>query len=90
MFFFVVLCPGAPEGSTCSGSSFKAFQKTGQRLKVPSDRLGEAGNRTCDPIYKTKVYPRRNSHFETDQVKRSHEIQFTNFKQTLNYWRIGI
>ena len=46
---FVVLCPGTPEGSTGSGSGFKAPQKTGQRLKVSSDRLGEAGNRTCDP-----------------------------------------
>ena len=44
---FVVLCPGTPEGSTGSGSGFKASQKTGQRLKVSSDRLGEAGNRTC-------------------------------------------
>ena len=50
---FVVLCPGTPEGSTGSGSGFKASQKTGQRLKVSSDRLGEAGNRTCDPC----VYP---------------------------------
>ena len=47
---FVVLCPGTPEGSTGSGSGFKASQKTGQRLKVSSDRLGEAGNRTCDPV----------------------------------------
>ena len=31
MFFFVVLCPGTPEGSTGSGSGFKASQ---QRLKV--------------------------------------------------------
>ena len=31
---FVVLCPGTPEGSTGSGSGFKASQKTGQRLKV--------------------------------------------------------
>ena len=45
---FVVLCSGTPEGSTGSGSGFKASQKTGQRLKVSSDRLGEAGNRTCD------------------------------------------
>ena len=45
---FVVLCPGTPEGSTGSGSGFKASQKTGHRLKVSSDRLGEAGNRTCD------------------------------------------
>ena len=48
---YVVLCPGTPEGSTGSGSGFKASQKTGQRLKVSSDRLGEAGNRTCDPWF---------------------------------------
>ena len=48
---FVVLCPGTPEGSTGSGSGFKASQKTGQRLKVSSDRLGEAGIRTCDPWF---------------------------------------
>ena len=48
---FMVLCPGTPEGSTGSGSGFKASQKTGQRLKVSSDRLGEAGNRTCDPWF---------------------------------------
>ena len=29
---------------TSSGSDFKASQKTGQRFKVSSDRLGEAGN----------------------------------------------
>ena len=48
---FVVLCPGTPEGSTGSGSGFKASQKTGQRLKVSSDRLGEAGIRACDPWF---------------------------------------
>ena len=48
---FVVLCPGTHEGSTGSGSGFKASQKTGQRLKVSSDRLGEAVNRTCDPWF---------------------------------------
>ena len=37
-----MVCPGAPEGSTESGSDFKASQKTGPRLKVSSDRLGEA------------------------------------------------
>ena len=31
---FVVLCPGTTEGSTGSGSGFKASQKTDQRLKV--------------------------------------------------------
>ena len=55
---FVVLCPGTPEGSTGSGSGFKASQKTGQRLKVSSDRLGEAGNRTCDPWFtRHRIYP---------------------------------
>ena len=49
--FFVVLCLGTPEGSTGSGSGFKASQKTGQRLKISSDRLGEAGNRICDPWF---------------------------------------
>ena len=39
---FVFLCPGAPEGSTGSGSDFKASQ-TGPQLKVSSDRLGEPG-----------------------------------------------
>ena len=48
---FVVLCPGTPEGSTGSGSGFKASQKTGQMLKVSYDRLEEAGNRTCDPWF---------------------------------------
>ena len=48
---FVVLCPGTLEGSIGSGSGFKASQKTGLRLKVSSDRLGEAGNRTCDPWF---------------------------------------
>ena len=37
---FVVLCPGTAEGSTGSGSGFKASQKTGQRLKShPTDRI---------------------------------------------------
>ena len=51
VYAFVVLCPGTPEGSTGSDSGFKASQKTGQRLKVSSNRLGEAGNRTCDPWF---------------------------------------
>ena len=48
----VFSCPGAPEASTGSGSDFKASQKIGPRLKVSSDRLGEAGNRTCDPWFR--------------------------------------
>ena len=36
--FFVVLCPGAPEGSTGSGSGFKASRKTGHGFKShPTD-----------------------------------------------------
>ena len=36
--FFLVLCPGAPEGSTGSGSGFKASQKTGHSFKShPTD-----------------------------------------------------
>ena len=52
----VVLCPGTPEGLTGSGSGFKASQKTGQQLKVSSDRLGEAGNRTCDPWFTINMF----------------------------------
>ena len=33
ILLFVFLCPGAPEGSTGSGSGFKASQKTGHRFK---------------------------------------------------------
>ena len=55
--FTVVLCPGTSEGSTGSGSGFKASQKTGQRLKVSSDRLGEVGNRTCDPWFALLYLP---------------------------------
>ena len=39
------------EDSTGSGSGFKVSQKTGQRLKVSSDTLGEAENQTCDPWF---------------------------------------
>ena len=44
-----LLCPGALEGSTGSGSDFYPSQKTGPQLKVSSNRLEEAENRTCDP-----------------------------------------
>ena len=72
---FVVLCAGTPEGSTGSGSGFKASLKTGQRLKVSSDRLGEAGIRTCDPCLQdigSSPTPRRllkhNACVETSKV----------------------
>ena len=51
MLFVVLFCPGTHEGSTGSGSGFKASQTTGQRLKVSSDILGEGGNRPCDPWF---------------------------------------
>ena len=38
LMFFHVLCPGAPVGSTGSGSGFKASQKTGHSFKSdPTD-----------------------------------------------------
>ena len=40
---YVVLCPGAPEGSTGRGSGSKNISKAGQHLKDSSDRLGEPG-----------------------------------------------
>ena len=42
----VVLCPGTPEGSTGSGSGFKASQKTGQRHC-----------RTGSPLARTNLSP---------------------------------
>ena len=47
---FVVLCPGAPEGSTGNGDGFRTSQKTGPRLKVSSDRLGEPGIKLMTPV----------------------------------------
>ena len=43
---YVFIRPGAHKDSTGSGSGFKVSQKTGPRLKVSSNRLGEAGNQT--------------------------------------------
>ena len=74
---FVVLCSGTPEGSTGSGSGFKASQKTGQRLKVSSDRLGEAGNRTCDHWFTRHrfiPYTTAASWFSTDLVIPVYEV----------------
>ena len=45
----MVLCPGAPEGSTGSGSGFKASQKMGPWLNVSSNRLGELGIKLGTP-----------------------------------------
>ena len=44
VYDFGVLCPGAPQVSTCSGSGFKSSQKTRPGLKVSSDRLGFKSN----------------------------------------------
>ena len=63
---FVVLCPGAPQGSTESGSGFKASQKTGPRLKVSSDRLGEA------LVNKALAYPLHHCGFS----KNHHVIRY--------------
>ena len=49
---FVVLYLGAPEGSTGSGSGFKASQKMGSWLGVSSDRLREPGIELRAPGYK--------------------------------------
>ena len=49
--WFVNLMSRSTRRLAGSGSGFKASQKTGPRLKVSADRLGEAGNRTCDPWF---------------------------------------
>ena len=49
---FVVLCPGAPEGSTGSGSGFEASQKTGPRFKVSFYRLRELRIEFWTTMYK--------------------------------------
>ena len=53
LWFLLFYVQEHPKGSTGSGSGFKASQKTGQWLKVSSDRLGEAGgNQTKIKIFK--------------------------------------
>ena len=86
----MVLYPGAPEGSTGCGSDFKASQKTGPELKVSSDRLGEAGNRTCDPwftrrrfIYTTAAY-RQIKKFIALSLSDVVFIMLINFKMPTN------
>ena len=39
---FVVLCPGAPEGSTSSGYGFKVSQKMGPQLKSLIPQTGRS------------------------------------------------
>ena len=48
---YVVLRTGAPEGSTGSGSGFKASPKMGPWLKVSSDRLLRQGIKPETPGY---------------------------------------
>ena len=52
---FVVLCPGTPEGSTGSGSGFKASQKTRQRLKVSSSWTQSMPNPILVNIFKINI-----------------------------------
>ena len=47
---FVAICPGAPKGSTGSGSGFKVSQKTRPYIKVSADRLGEAVESNLRPL----------------------------------------
>ena len=46
---FVVLCPGTPEGSTGSGSDFKASQTTKSLIKI-------FGGRTSEPPFLIRKY----------------------------------
>ena len=45
------LCPAESEGSTDNCSGLKAYQKTGPRLKVSSNRLREPGIELGTPGY---------------------------------------
>ena len=97
---FLVLCllcvflrPGAPERTAGSGSDFKASQKTRPRLKVSSNRLGEVGNRTCDPWFTRHMFipsPRRISKVSKGAKIRNrynrvpHLTQDTNGKVTIS------
>ena len=49
---FMVLCLGAPGGSTSSGSGLKSLRRWGQTLRVSSNRLGESGIKQETPGYK--------------------------------------
>ena len=74
--FFVVICPG---GSTGSGSSFKASQKTGPRLNVSIDRLGETRIELGTPGYKASdlsTTPRRLTKHESVE-KYLHFLYYT-------------
>ena len=85
---FVVLCPGTPEGSTSSGSGFKASQKTGQRLKVSSDRLGKSlrcadcwlGPNTLQHIFETCTV-----HNAERRTSKHYTQYYSKFKPTSNW-----
>ena len=49
--FFVVLCPGAPEGSTGSSFGVKASQKTGHGLKSHSTDWEKPGIEPGNPLF---------------------------------------
>ena len=79
----MVLCPGAPVGSTGSGFNFKASQKMGNSLRSHSTNWEKPVIQPSNPgLQDIGLSPtprrRRTLHFETDQVKISHEIQFIN------------
>ena len=80
--YFVVLCPGAPEDSTGCGSGFKVSQKTGSRLKVLFDRLGEPGIELGTPGYNESdlfTTSRRLSLSLVQRVSYRHELHISNF-----------
>ena len=53
VYGFVILCPGAPEGSAGSGSGLESFRRWGYSLKSHLTESG-AGRRTQDPWVKGK------------------------------------
>ena len=72
----MVLCfisPGEHVCSAGSGARFIASQKTGQRLKVSSDRLEGPGIELGTPGYKTYLQPH-------DGSLKSCKISFLAFK----------
>ena len=53
---FVVLCPGTPEGSSSSGSGFKASQKTGNGLKSHPTDWEKPGIETANLCHVSILY----------------------------------
>ena len=86
VYGFVV---GAPEGSTDSGSGFKASQKTGYGLKSHPTDWEKPGIEPAIPGLQDiglSPTPRRilNSHFEMKPRKTIYK-----YKTNIQYWRIG-